>query len=121
MPNPEGERAEGQGAARMLRRHEDCPEAAVRPRDIGLHTAVQPRSVPAFCLARHESRQREATISAKLFAKRPECNFGTCGKPAKILGEGVIVKPDRKHRFRPVAGHAQPSSSLGSDPKRRSN
>src|SRR5262245_19020905 len=121
MSNAESKCTQRQKAFWVLGWHENRPEPAVRPRNVGLDAAAQPGAVPAFCLARHKPRLRDAAVPTKLFAKRPQRDLGARGQPIKILGKGIIVEPDREDRVRPIAGHAQPSSSLRNDPKWRSN
>jgi hypothetical protein len=97
--------------------HEDGAEAAGRPRDVGLDTPPELRAVASFGLAGHQPRLRDATLPAKVLAEGMQGDLGARRQVFEIHSERVVVKADREDRLGLTASHAQPSSSVGSDPK----
>lgn len=80
-------------------------KAPVRPGHVGLNAAAEHCPVPALVVTYLEPGFRDAAFSPQLLAKFPERDLGACGKPLKIVGEGIFIEADRKDRVRPPFDH----------------
>lgn len=121
VTHPKGDSSQSHRAIRMGHGDEDSAEAAVRPRDVGLHAAAEPGAVAAFCLTGHKARFGNPAETAYLFVKQAQCLLGARRQVREVFLQGVVVKADREDRLGLRFDHPQPSSSVGSDPNWRSN